>query len=99
MIVQIIGADGIGRGPPIVLAANQVVVTMDDGTPVMLASVFGPQGAIKVGSAYHDADQFNRMLRDVGISKTTIVNRIPRQKPPPGATLVASPTPLPRKGR
>ncbi len=93
MIVQILGADGIGHGAPITLNANQVVVMMDDGTPVMLASVFGPNGSIKVGSAYHDSDQFNRMLRDLGIQMTTIVKRIPRQAPPPGAKLVASPTP------
>lgn len=91
MIVRIIPSGGLGHVTPIDLAASQVLVMMDDGTPVMVAAAYGPDGAICVGSASHDGDELNTILRSLGVNMTTVVKRIPRQRVPAGAVLLSSP--------
>jgi hypothetical protein len=93
MIVEIILSDGLGRAAPLVLRANQVVIRQDNDTPIVVAAHYGPDGACAVGSLGHDAEEFNRFLRVLGINMTCVVSRLQMPKPPPGARLVAGPRP------
>lgn len=91
MIVEIIPADGIGKGRPIVLAACQVVVKQNNGTPICVAAEYGPdrcQAVAKVGD-----DDFQRTLYALGIHQTVICDTLSLSKPPPGARLIAGPKP------
>lgn len=91
MIVEILPAAGIGKAAPLVLSANQIVIRLDDGTPIALAAVFGDDRQIAVGSLTHNATEFHRFLRSVGIRDTVIVQKLKMPAPPPGAHLVAGP--------
>lgn len=93
MIVEIILSDGVGRSAPLVVHASQVLVRQDNGTPIMIAARYGPDGAEAVGSLGHDAEEFNRFLRACGVNMTCVVQRLKLPKPPPGARLVAGPRP------
>jgi hypothetical protein len=93
VIVEILLADGLGKAAPLVLNASQVLVRQDNGTPIMIAAKFGPDGAEAVGSLGHDAEEFNRFLRACGVNMTCVVQRLRLPKPPPGARLVAGPRP------
>jgi hypothetical protein len=89
VILEIIPEGGIGRGPPLVIAATQIVIRADDGTPICVAAHFGPERAYAVEKA-GDPD-FQRALRAMGIRETVICDRVELPKPPPGARLVADP--------
>lgn len=91
MILQIFLSDGLGKSEPLVLNAHQVLVSMDDGTPIMAAAAYGPNQAVAIGSVYHDEDEFHTMLRNLGIRMTTVVKRLAREQPPPGAKLLVRP--------
>jgi len=89
MLVEFITAGGVGRGRPLVLAVNQVIVRQDNGTPILVAAEFGAekaQAAAKVG----DAD-FQHLLRALGINETVVCDRVELPGPPPGARLIAGP--------
>lgn len=89
MILEIIPEGGITRVEPIRIAASQVLITREDGTVIALAAVYGADGSILVSRA--DDDDFNTNLRQLGVGRTTICDRleIPRL---PGARLIAGPS-------
>ncbi len=99
MIVEVILSDGVGRSKPLVLHCNQVVIRQDNGTPIGVFAHFGPDGsyaasiAASCASCGQGVEDFNRMLRNLGVHGTVIVDKLVLPKPPPGARLVASPRP------
>lgn len=91
MILEILGEGGIGIDQPLVVNAAQIVIRQDNGTPIAAAACYGPDGTIAVGSLAHDQNGFHRMLRQLGINTTVLVETLRLPKPQPGAKLVASP--------
>jgi hypothetical protein len=91
MIAKLIPLDGIGRGQVLVLPVSQVILETDDGTPIFAAAHYGPDGAYSASMA--GMEDFNRLLRRLGVSQTTVVDRIRLSGPPPGAQLIAGPRP------
>jgi hypothetical protein len=91
MILEIIPDGGIGRGAPIRLLATQIIVRLDDGTPVAVAAHYGDGTSYAVSMA--GKDDFNRILRNLGVHQTVICDTIELPKPPPGARLIAGPKP------
>jgi hypothetical protein len=89
MIIEIIPSDGIGRGQPIVIHASQIVVRQDNGTPIYAGAHFGAEKSYV--HSIVGADDFNRVLRGLGVNMTVIVNKIAMPGAPAGAKLVASP--------
>jgi hypothetical protein len=94
VIVEII--NGIGRGQPVILRADQFVVRNDDGTPIAVGARFGFDGAIAL-SKVGDED-FQRTLAALGIHEFVRVDQLILPKPPPGAKLVAGPGMNPTEG-
>lgn len=88
MRIEII--DRVG-GSPLVLEASQILVRLDDGTPAMIAAHYGPNNALAIGSAPHNADEFRRLLRVLGVAETVIVKTVNGAPPPAGARLLHSP--------
>lgn len=86
MIIEIVSRVG---GPPVVLEASQFVVRNDQGTPISVGAVYGPDDTDAVSCV--GCSDFQRMLRVLGINTTVIVNRLAFPKPQPGAVLVAGP--------
>lgn len=76
-------------GQVVRLPASQVVVYMDNGTPVSLAAVAGPPGMVHVSHAKDPG--FNRDLNLFGVPHTVIYNEIEDQEPPPGSKLLLGP--------
>jgi hypothetical protein len=66
--------------PPVRLEVSQVVIYRDDGTPISLASLYGPDGAIFVETA-EDPEKFNKALQTLGIDKTVIVDNLVMSEP------------------
>ena len=64
MILEITPGGPLGRANAIKMAANQVVVRADNGTPLCLISADG--NAVEVVKAGDDG--FNAMLRRLGLS-------------------------------
>ena len=99
MIIEVVLSDGIGKSAPLVLHCNQLVVRQDNGTPIGVFAHFGPDGAYAASIAAHckhcgkGIEDFNRMLRALGVNMTVVVDTLQLPKPPPGAKLVAGPTP------
>lgn len=91
MILEIIPVEGVGRGRPLVIVANQIVIRNDQGTPIAAAAIYGPDESTAVGSVAHDEAGFHRMLRVLGINTTTVVDTILMPKPEPGARLLLGP--------
>lgn len=91
MIVEILPAAGLGRGEVLRIPASQMIVRNDDGTPISLAAVYGPDNSIAVSKV--GDDDFQTMLRNLGVMMTVNVQRLELPKPPPGARLVAGPRP------
>lgn len=87
MFVEII--TDVGGTAPLRIPCSQIVVRRNDGTPISLAAVFGPDGAIAVSIAGND--DFNRLLAALGVHTTVIADYLELPKPPPGARLVAGP--------
>jgi hypothetical protein len=87
--MRVVVIDRIG-GRPLELDASQVVVTNDEGTPVVVALEYGPRGSIKASHAA-DAD-FNQTLRAVGFGRHQVVTEtIGTPPPPPGASRIIGP--------
>ena len=92
LIVELIPLHGVGRGQPIVLAVRQAVIRMPNGTPVVVAAEFGPDGAYAVSRV--GDDDFNRLLRALSLDITHVqVDTVQMPSPPPGARLIAGPKP------
>ena len=89
MIVKFISNVG---GQPIVLPCTQILICQDNGTPIVVAVEYGPEGAQAVGSVGHNPSEFHRLLKALGIERTVIVDTIKMPEPQPGARLVAGPT-------
>ena len=70
-IVEVI--ESIGK-PPLRIPASQVVVRMQDGTPVSVAALFGSSTSVMV-SHCEDAS-FNDNLRKLGINETVISTKV-----------------------
>ena len=70
-IVEVI--ESIGK-PPLRIPASQVVVRMQDGTPVSVAALFGRATSVMV-SHCEDAS-FNDNLRKLGINETVISTKV-----------------------
>lgn len=85
MIVQLIPRSGVGT-PPIVLDATQIIVRLDDGTPICAASHYGPDGSYAVARV-GDTD-FQQMLRALGVNMTVVVDTIQMPKPIPGSQIL-----------
>jgi len=84
VIVEII--ERIGQ-PPLRIPASQVVVCLDDGTPVSLAAMEGE--GVRVSHCLDS--KFHSDLRKFGIHKTVIVDPVRLPPPPDGARLLVSP--------
>lgn len=99
MIIEAILSAGIGKEAPIVLHCSQLIVRQDNGTPIGVFAHYGPEGAYAVSIAAvckhcgKGIDDFNRMLRALGVHTTVIVDKLEVSKPPPGARLIAGPKP------
>jgi hypothetical protein len=74
---------------PIELDATLVLVSADDGTPLMVSGEYGPQGTVKSSHAL-DSD-FHKSLKDLGINTLTVADRLVLPQPPPGAKIIAGP--------
>ncbi len=61
---------GIGK-PPIKVDATQVVVRLANGTPVILAALFGGENSVLV--SHCEDKNFNANLEKVGINSTVIL--------------------------
>lgn len=88
MIIEIVPSGGIGGQQPFAIAASQVVIKMDDGTPVTVAFEMGNR-AIRI-SKVGDKD-FEPALRELGLPDTVICDELQLSKPSPGARLIAGP--------
>lgn len=89
MIVELIPASGIGCGQALRLAVSQVLIRQDNGTPICVAAEYGPEGAQAVSKA--GDDDFNRILKTLGVDMLVRCDRIEMPQPPPGARLIAGP--------
>lgn len=76
-------------GTPLVLDVSQFVVVNEQGTPVSVGAVYGPNGAIAVSCV--GCDDFQRMLRSLGVNTTVVVDKLVMPKPEPGVKLLAGP--------
>ena len=88
MKIQLIPKIG---GPPLVLDVAQFVVTNDQGTPISVGAEYGPENAQAVSCV--GCEDFQRMLRVLGVNTTVVVDRLVMPKPQPGARLIAGPKP------
>lgn len=77
-------------GAPLVLDVNQFIVENEQGTPISVGAVYGPDGAAAVSCI--GLDDFQRMLRVLGVHTTVVVDKLVMPKPQPGAKLLAGPT-------
>lgn len=92
MFVEIIPEGGIGRAAaPIRLRASQIVIRDDLGNPLCVAALFGPDGAIAVAKADDEGENFHRVLKNLGIQDTVLVDTLRLPTPPPGAVLLSDP--------
>ena len=96
---------GVGGGEPLVLDATLVVVRLDDKTPVLVvgdkslamrkgevvavAGDYGPDGVVRASHALDD--DFNSALREMGIDRAVICDRLLLPQPPTNATLLREP--------
>ncbi len=79
---------GIGKAP-ILLNATLVVCENNQGTPVMVAGDYGPEGTIR---ASHCKDEdFNDTLKKLGLTQVVLCDTIVLPPPPPGAKLIRDP--------
>lgn len=73
---------------PLRIAATRVAVFNDQGTPLLVAGEYGPEGASAVAS-YQDRD-FTRVLEALGFGRHQVeVDVVDSPPPPPGARLLA----------
>ena len=79
----------IGGGPPIAIEASKLVVRYPNGTPIFVASDYGPDGSIAASMA--GMDDFNRMLQVLRVHQGIEVATLELPKPPTGARLIAGP--------
>lgn len=80
---------GMIGSAPIEMEATLVLCQQADGSAIMVAGEYGPEGAI---AASHAADDdFNRVLRALGLPYLTVCQRLVLPAPPVGAKLVAGP--------
>lgn len=80
---------GVGHGEPIVLDATLVLVTHDDGKPIIVAGVYGPDGVVR---AAHTLDKdFEQVMHALGLSRPVICDQLVLPPPPPGAVLIRKP--------
>lgn len=86
MRIQLIPRIG---GQPLVLDVSQFLVLDSLGTPISVGAVYGPDGAIAVSCV--GCDDFQRMLRSLGVKGTVVVDKLVMPKPEPGVTLLAGP--------
>ena len=92
LIVELIPMAGVGRAEPIVLPIRQAVIRMPNGTPIVIAAEFGPEGAYAVSQVGND--DFNRLLRALGLDVTHVqVDTVQMPPPQQGARLIAGPKP------
>lgn len=77
-------------GSPIVLDVSQFIVVNDQGTPISVGAVYGPDGADAVSCI--GCDDFQRILRVLGVNTTVVVDKLVMPKPQAGAKLIAGPT-------
>lgn len=91
MFVEIIPAEGISKSRPLRLAINQIVVYQNNGTPVMVAGEYG-QDRTQIMARVGD-DDFNRVLRSLGIDMTVMCADVELPQLPAGARLIARPQP------
>lgn len=91
MIIEVIPAGGLGHAP-LRLEASQVLIKMDDGTPIAVAAHYGPDRTVAVESIAFNEVAFHRMLRMLGVQQTVLVTTVRTDKTPPaGARLLAGP--------
>jgi hypothetical protein len=87
MFIEILPKVG---GTPVRLEASQVLLLLDNGSPVMVAGEYGAEGFVKCAHAM-DAD-FQQVLRALGYKNHQVVVDILETTPPPrGARVVAGP--------
>ncbi len=72
-----------GIGDVTVLPATRVLITLDDGTPVSVASVWIGSGDVTCSHA--GQPDFQRVLRNLGVDRTTVVEEL---KPIPAIDLL-----------
>lgn len=77
-------------GAPLVLDVSQFVVCNDHGTPISVGAEYGPANSQAVSCV--GCDDFQRVLRVLGVDTTVIVDRLVMPKPQTGVQLLAGPT-------
>jgi hypothetical protein len=78
--------------PPIRLDASQVVVYLDNGTPISVVALYGDNQTVKMAQVAPTGEhEFNKVLRDLRINRTVICDRVSCTPPPEGAKLLAGP--------
>jgi len=87
MIVELIPEGNLGQA--VVMAAAQIVVRDNNGTPICVAAVYGSDNTFKVSKA-GDPD-FNRTLRELGVHMTVVCHSLKLPGPQQGARLIAGP--------
>lgn len=78
-------------GQALRMRAAQVIIRTDDGTPLAVASVYGPEGGHLVETASPDPRQqerFQRALRTLGVNQLVIVDEVQDLPVPAGAKLL-----------
>ena len=70
-VVEII--QSIGK-PPLCVEASQLVVRLQDGTPISLAALYGSKDSVLV--SHCDDSTFNDNLRKLGINETVVSSEL-----------------------
>lgn len=86
MYVEIVNRFGEA---PLRVPASQVVIKLDDGTPISVAALYGSEGSYCI-SHCKDKD-FNRILKTLHIDQTVICDDVSSSAPPEGARLILGP--------
>jgi hypothetical protein len=89
IVIMIPRGSGLGSVDVLRLPVDQVVVTQDNGTPILVAAEHGPERA-QLCSKVGDAD-FADCMRRLGLPTQVTVEDIELPGPPQGARLVRGP--------
>jgi hypothetical protein len=75
---------------PIVLDVSQFMVVDENDTPISVGATYGPDGASAVSCV--GCNDFNRMLRALGVNQTVILTKIQLPQVEAGSRLLVNPT-------
>lgn len=87
MIIKLIPRIG---GSPIVLDVSQFIVMNDQGTPVSVGATYGPNNGVAVSCI--GCDDFDRILKILGVATTVIVHKVVTPEQQAGTRLLVGPS-------